>query len=288
MLYPPKFENKIGFAKIKEFLKTHCLSSLGKSKVDEIRFSTDILKIKSELKQTEEFKQIILFADNFPVSYFIDTTEYLKRTENIGTYFTSEELFDINRSLDTVRLILNFLKNDTENKYSELKKISEKVSFFPYIIKRINGVIDKNGKIKDNASKKLFTVRKDLASKKSGVSGAVHRILEKAKKAGNVESDTELAVRDGKLLIPVASSDKRKINGYVYDESSTGQTSYIEPFEVIKLNNEIKELYFAERREIIKILTDITNDLRPYFNDLIISYDFLAEIDLSSCCTLSI
>lgn len=279
MLYPPKFENKTGFAKIKEFLKTHCLSSLGKFKVDEIKFSTDLNKIVSELKQIAEFKQIILFTDNFPGSYFIDTIEYFKRTEKIGTYFTPEELFDINRSLNTIRLILNFFKNDTENKYIELRKISKKLSLFPYISKRINDVIDKNGKIKDNASSKLSVIRRDLSKKKSGVSGAVHRILEKAKKAGNVETDTELAVRDGKLLIPVASSNKRKINGYVYDESSTGQTSYIEPFEVIKLNNEIKELYFAEKREVIKVLTEITVDLRPYFNDLLLSYDFLAEID---------
>lgn len=279
MLYPENFEYKTGFFKIKKLIKSYCISKLGKSKTDEINFLSDIEIIKTKLKQTEEFKNIVLFCDNFPVSYYIDVNQYFERTQDFGAYFIQEELLDLKNSLDTIKAVLNFFKNDEENKYPELKKLAKKIVFFPFVVSRINSVIDKRGKIKNNASKTLASIRKDLSGKESGVSRIMHRILNNAKSNGYVNTDTELTIRDGKLLIPVQAADKRKINGYVYDESTSGQTSYIEPIEIIRINNEIKELIFAERREIIKILIAATNDIKPYFDDLKLSYDFLAEID---------
>lgn len=279
MIYPHNFEQKTEFYKIRENIKSHCLSKLGRLRTDNILFSSDIEKIRLQLKLVEEFRIILMFADNFPTSYYIDTSEYFEKTKMLGTFFTEKELFDILRSLNTIRDIINFFKSDEENKYPELKKLAKKNVFFPFVVQQINSVIDKYGNIKNNASKTLLSIRQSLNNKQSSVSGSIRRVLNKAKTDGNIPDDTEVTVREGRLLIPVAVAYKRKIKGYVFDESATGQTAYIEPIEIIELNNEIKELEFAERREIIKILTETTNELRPYFSDLHKSYDFLGDID---------
>ncbi len=278
-IYPDDFEIKIEFVKIREHLKKYCLSNSGKKKVDSMSFLTDINTVKKLLDLTSEFKYIIQFKDNFPTSYFIDTAEYFERVKNIGNYFTEKELFDIIRSLTTIKAIINFLKKDEENRFPELKNLVKDVQIYPFVIQRINRVIDKYGEIKNNASKELSNIRNELSKKQSGISQTIHKILKTQITAGTVEKDTEIAVRDNKLLIPVDAKNKRKIKGIIYGESATGKTSYIEPIEIVTLNNEIKELEFAELREIRKILTELTDDLRPYFNDLKKSYNFMAEID---------
>ena len=278
-IYPKDFEIKTEFTKIRDLIKGHCLSNSGKVKVDEIYFLTDLKVIEHQLDLTFEFKHIIQFKDNFPTSYFIDTQTYFERTENIGTYFIPIELFDIVRSLSTIKSIINFFKNDEENNYPKLKELTQEVKKFPFVIDRINSVIDKYGEIKNNASADLAKIRNDLSKKQSSVSQTIHKIIKKEIANGNVENDSEVTVRDNKLLIPVDAKNKRKIKGIIYDESSSGKTSYIEPIEVVTLNNEIKELEFAEAREIRRILSEITDELRPYFDDLKMSYGFMSKID---------
>ncbi|MCD6557165.1 MAG: Smr/MutS family protein, partial [Bacteroidales bacterium] len=205
--------------------------------------------------------------------------EYFGKVKNIGTYFSEKELFDIVRSLLTVKAIINFFKNDEENNYPTLKQLTKNVEVFPFVIQKINAILNKFGELKDNASPELLKIRTNLSKKQSSVSQTVHKIIKKHTDAGIVEKDAELTVRDNKLLIPVEAKNKRKINGIIYGESATGKTAYIEPIEVVILNNEIKELEFAELREIRRILTEITGALRPYFDDLKSTYDFMAEID---------
>lgn len=278
-IYPKDFEQKTEFVKIRELLKNYCLSNSGTEKVDNMQFYTDIEIIRFHLNLTHEFKHILQFKENFPVSYFIDTKIYFDRTQSIGTYLTPPELFDIVRSLSTIRSIINFFKKDEENNYPTLKELAKDVVFYPFVIERINKVIDKYGEIKNNASPKLATIRNDLSKKQSSVSQTVHKILKREIAKGTVDNDAEISVRDNKLLIPVDSGNKRKINGIIYGESSSGRTSYIEPIEVVTLNNEIKELEFAETREIRKILSELTDELRPYYYDLKMSYEFMARVD---------
>lgn len=279
MIFPANFETKIEFHSIRKILKSLCLSTLGQEKVDLMSLNSDFETINNLLCQTDEFKDIIVTGKDFPVSYYINTYEYLDRTEVPGSFLATEELLDIKRSLDTIHLILVFFKNDENNKYPKLKELIQDVDFSPIIVDTINNILDKYGNIKDNASPELRDIRKDLRSKNSGVSNIVSRILQKSKQAGLVESDAEAVIRGGKMLIPISSSNKRKIKGYVFDESDTGKTSYIEPLEVIELNNEIKELEFAEKREIIRILIEVSNIIRPHFPEMRICYDFLANID---------
>lgn len=279
MIFPDSFEEKIGFDKIRAHLKNYCLSSLGKDKVNAIKFSVSFNNIKTELGLTSEFKNIIEEEDNFPIQHFFDVRESLKNLRIEGTSIELEKLFEMKRSLEEIKAIINFLAKAEEEKYPHLKMLAGHVPVFPFVLEKINRIIDKNGVIKDNASSELQSIRRSLQSKISGASKVMHRILQKAKTDNVIEADTQLTVRDGKMLIPVPASYKRKIKGYVADESATGKTSFIEPIEIIEINNEIRELEFAEKREVLKILLDFSNDIRPYIEDLLQGYDFLGEID---------
>ncbi len=279
MIFPDNFEEKTGFDNIRTLLKARCLSTLGKSKVDEILFIRDFQAIKQKLEFVDEFLQIIRSDDEFPVQHFFDLREALNKLEVEGAFFELQELFDLKRALEEIKAIHSFLKKTEEDKYPELKKLAGNLPLYPYIISRINQIIDKQGKIRDKASSELANIRSNLAARQSSVSKIMHGILQRAKQSGYIEKDTNLTMRNGKMLIPVPASNKRKIKGIVTDESATGKTSFVEPIEIVEHNNEIRELEFAERREIIRILKKVTEDIRPYADDLLLGFDFLAEID---------
>ncbi|MDY6802138.1 MAG: Smr/MutS family protein [Bacteroidota bacterium] len=280
MLYPENFENKIGFDRIREMLKGGCLCNLGRNRVDKIRFSKNYTFIQTLVSQVDEFKQIMAMEEDFPLNHFFDVTDAIKKIRVEGTYLLPEELFGLKRSLETIRAILNFFKTRKDDeKYPYLQRLTENVKLYPFIFERIDGIITKDGKIKDNASPDLGAIRKEISHKERTVSKRLHAILKEAQKSGIVEPDISLSIRDGRATIPVDASHKRKIKGLILDESATGKTAYIEPTEIVELNNDIRELYYAEKREIIKILTSFTNDVRPYSNDLLLAYEFMGTID---------
>jgi len=280
VLYPDNFENKIGFDKIRDMLKGGCLSNLGRMRVDKIRFSTKHSFIETLVSQVDEFKQIMLMENDFPLNHFLDLTPSLKKIKVLGTFLLAEELFDLKRSLETIKAILKFFKSrKEENKYPFLQKLADNVKLYPFIFDRIDSIITKHGEIKDNASPELNIIRKDIRNKEGAVSKRLHSILKDAQKSGIVDPDVTLSVRDGRATIPVDASNKRKIKGLILDESATGKTAYIEPSEIVELNNDIKELYYAERREIVKILTLFTDDIRPYIEDLVFTYEYMGTID---------
>lgn len=279
MLYPRNFEEKVGFDKVREKLRTACLSSMGRDKVDAIRFSRSFEFIKTCLHQVDEFKHICLFEDDFPVSHYIDVRRFLKKIEVENTHLEVNEIFDLKRSLEAIKSILRFFEKQKEGDYPYLRQITGDVKVYPVVLERINMIINKHGAIKDNASPELAQIRRSILQKQSTISKISNNILSKAKGEGWVDDEASISIRDGRMLIPVPAAYKRKIKGYVYDESATGKTSYIEPVEIIEANNEIRELEFAERREIMRILAEFTELLRPYIDDLKQSYEFLGEID---------
>ncbi len=215
MIFPDNFEEKIGFDKIKKQIISLCI----------------------ELELTNEFKEIIEEDEPLPIQHFYDIREELKLLNIEGTSIETEKLFNLKRSLDEVKAIINFFEKAEEDKYFHLKMMVSYVPVFPQILSKINSIIDNNGNIKDSASSELSEIRRNLRSKTSGASKLMHSILQKAKQNKIIEDDTQLSVRGGKMLIPVAASNKRKIKGYVADESATGKTSFIEPLEIIELNN---------------------------------------------------
>jgi DNA mismatch repair protein MutS2 len=279
LIYPLKFENKTGFDQIRELVKEHCLFAPGIQKVDEIRFMTDFGALKEILEQTAEFKEICLFEENFPTDNYRDLTSGLKKARVEGTYLETEEVFDLKRSLETIKAILRFFKNTAPEKYIRLKKLVGTVKYFSYVDERIDAILSKQGKIKDNASPDLHHIRENIAQKQASAGKKLQSLLKKAIDEGYIEKDTAISIRNGRQVIPIPASNKRKISGIVHDESATGRTAYVEPAEVVELNNEIKELEIAEIREIVKILISFTDAIRPYIEDLLATYDFLGTID---------
>lgn len=278
-IYPDNFETKIGFDRIREMLSTSCISKMGKEWVESMHFQTSHEALINQLGEVEEFCRIIREFDNFPSSHYYDLREALQRIRMEGRFLEPVELFDLKRSLEAVRAIVTFFQKQEEEFFSMLKNKTSRVQVFPYIYDRIDAIVNKFGKIRDNASPELAHIRKSILSMQSSMSKRLHAILKQAQKDGLVDEEAAVSIRDGRAVIPVTSANKRKLKGIVYDESATGKTSYVEPNEIVEMNNEIRELEYAERREVIKILTDFSNDIRPYLDDLFYSYDFLGEID---------
>lgn len=281
MIYPENFESKIGFDKIRQLLMTRCLSPLGEEKVENMAFSSDYTFITESLSQTEEFMRITQEEDDFPTNYFLDVRPSLRNIKVEGTWIDENALFDLRRSLQTIRDIVSFLKKEDEENtpYPHLYTLAGEVVVFPQLISKIDNILDKFGRIKDNASSELHRIRKDMAHISGGISKSLNAILRLAQSEGLVEKDVTPTMRDGRLVIPVAPAFKRKIKGIVHDESASGKTVFIEPAEVVEANNRIRELESEERREIIKILIAFTDVLRPLVPEILQSYEFLAMID---------
>lgn len=281
MIYPENFESKIGFDKIRQLLTTRCLSPLGGEKVENMSFSSDYTFITESLSQTEEFIRITQEEDDFPTNYFLDVRPSLRNIKVEGTWIDENALFDLRRSLQTIRDIVSFLKKEDEENtpYPHLYTLAGEVVVFPQLISKIDNILDKFGRIKDNASSELHRIRKDMAHISGGISKSLNAILRLAQSEGLVEKDVTPTMRDGRLVIPVAPAFKRKIKGIVHDESASGKTVFIEPAEVVEANNRIRELESEERREIIKILIAFTDVLRPLVPEILQSYEFLAMID---------
>lgn len=289
MIYPQNFEQKIGFDQIRQLLKNKCLSTLGEERVDDMAFSDNYTDINRWLEQVMEFVRIIQEEDSFPDQYFFDVRTSLKRIRVEGLYMDEQELFDLRRSLETIRDIVRFLQQtDDDEEYADgeenssypaLKELAGDILVFPQLITRINNILDKFGKIKDNASTELLRIRRELSATTGSISRSLNAILRTAQSEGYVDKDVTPTMRDGRLVIPVAPGMKRKIKGIVHDESATGKTVFIEPAEVVEANNRIRELEGEERREIIRILTEFSSVIRPQIPALLQSYEFLAEID---------
>ena len=284
MIYPQNFEQKIGFDQIRQLLKEKCLSTLGEERVTDMAFSDRFSEVEERLDQVTEFVRILQEEDNFPAQYFFDVRPSLKRIRVEGMYLDEQELFDLRRSLETIRDIVRFLQKSEDEEentspYPCLKRLAGDITVFPQLIGKINGILSPYGKIKDNASAELARIRRELASTMGSISRSLNSILRNAQSEGVVDKDVAPTMRDGRLVIPVVPALKRKIKGIVHDESASGKTVFIEPAEVVEANNRIRELEGDERREIIRILMEFSNLLRPSIPDVLLSYEFLAEID---------
>ena len=279
MTYPQNFEEKIGFDKIRGLICDRCLSTLGSERVAGMQFQTSFDTIDRLLHETEEFTHILQTEDNFPADYFFDIRSSLQRIRIEGTFLDETELFNLRRSLETIRHIVGFFINEEESPYPHLQALAGNVVVFPQLLSRIDQIIDKFGHVKDNASTELSQIRRELNRTLSSISRSLNMILRNAQSEGIVDKEVSPTLREGRLVIPVIPAYKRRIKGIVHDESASGKTVYIEPAEVVEANNRIRELEGEERREIIRILTLFTDELRPHLAEIAHSYEFLADID---------
>lgn len=279
MVYPSDFEEKTGFNKIKEIIAGNCLSPMGVKYVENIRFLTDVDEIKLNISATAEFQNILKFEENFPSEHFYDNSLCLEKIRIEGSFPEIHEVFDLKRSLETAKSILNFFRGKEENRYPVLSSLCKARKLYPYVFESIERIIDRNGNIRENASTRLKEIKTEITAKKILVSRRLQAILKQAQADGIVDQDTEIPVRNGRGVIPVNIHDKRRIKGLIHDQSASGKTVFIEPEEVVGINNDIIELEYEERREIVRILTRFADNIRPYIDDLLDLNRFIGQID---------
>ncbi|WP_053404077.1 endonuclease MutS2 [Persicobacter sp. CCB-QB2] len=278
MLYPRSFEEKLGFDRIRSIIKENCLSPLGMAYVEKMRFSKNFDQLQTWLQQTEEFRRILTSGESFPNANYIDATSGLDKASLQGTFLTQEEFFDLLLALKTIEGIVRFLKSNAEE-YPLLSDISGAVFFNQQLVHQIEAKIDDKGQLRNNASAELQQIRAKIQGQQVQLRRVLDRILREAKAKGYTKDDVTPTIRDGRMVIPVSVAYKRSIKGFVHDESATGQTVYLEPAEVLEVNNSIRELEYEERREIVRILTVLTDALRPELDSLRKAFRFLGLVD---------
>jgi len=278
LIYPTSFEHKIGFSQIREMLNRNCLSDLGRNFVEKMRFSSSFVQVEKLLKQTEEMRQILLFGKPFPAQDYHDLTHELYRLRAEGSYIEAENLQALKLTLQTISQCIIYLRK-SESLYPVLCSLTLGIEQEEELIIRIQEIIDDKGIIRSSASVRLTEIRNELLRKSQSVNATIAGILRRVRSEGLVEPKTEITVKDGRFVIPVPAANKRKVKGFIHDESASGLTVYIEPTEVFELSNEIRELENAEKREIIRILTEFTNALRPKIDDIFNDLRFLGMID---------
>ena len=272
-------EQKLGFDRIRKSIADRCMTEYAANRTMEEEFITDGKKIRERLLLTDEMRLILMFEENFPTNGYIDCIGFLKLIERPASYINLISLRKLRTMTETVGKVSAFFDSIKDGIYPNLKKMASSVVFFPEVQRRIDSILDKSGEVKDTASPELQEIRRSLHETEGTISRRVNSILKRIQEEGIADKDATVSVRDGKLLIPVPAVNKKKVPGFIYDESASGKTAFIEPAEIVELDNRIKELKFSENREILRILADFSEFLRPYIPDLIHSAGFLGEID---------
>ena len=282
MIYPSNFESKIGFTTIRKEITARCISTLGQDCCEKMRFSTNLQDVTLWLNQTNEFLGILQSKREFPLNFFFDMRSTLRAIAVPGSHLSEENLFNLQRSLTTVSEIGRFFErasNEGSHLYPNLARLVKTMQPFPEIVAEISRILDKNGNVKDNASPLLQDLRRAIASATASINGLLRKVINTGREAGYLDKDTTPSVRDGRLVIPVSPMHKRKLRGIVHDESASGRTIFIEPEEVVETNNRIREAEGEVKREIIRILTEVTDMIRPHAEELIATYRVLGLID---------
>lgn len=280
MIYPADYEIKTGFDRIRSQVATLCTTNGGRELLAGEDFSHSADEIEHRLKLSDEMRTAIMMENDFPKQEFTDIGFLAKKIELDGAFLETEDLVVLRSGLGAVNDVVKFFSSRSEETYPALRAMTTGVSGFPEIINHIDSILDRYGKIKDNASSELYSIRRTIRDREGQISKRLHSILAKAQNDGYADADATVSIRDGRAVIPVSAANKRKISGFILDESATGKTFYIEPVEIVEINNELKELEYAERREIIRILTDFTDKIRPDAEGIAQAGEYLAYIDM--------
>ena len=280
MNYPDNFESKIGFDRIRESVSRYCLSETSGKWLGEEGFLTDFEEIREKLLRTKEYL-LMMEEEAFVIEPYPELNLALAKLNVTGSYLEVDEVVALRRNLDAVRGILNFFKkSERQEKFPRIFSLSREVRIYPFILERIDKILSKNGKIRDHASKELAQIRAGMSAKEKLLARRLQSIMRNVRQDGTAESDVTVSIRNGRPVIPVPASKKRQLSGIIHDESASGKTVFIEPTEVVEINNEIRELEYAENREVIRILTHFTDDIKPYAVELEQLSGFLTGLDL--------
>ena len=279
MIYPSNFEQKIGFDRLREQIVELCNTFAAREIIRGERFSTSAEEITLRQEIADEMRVLIMLDPDAPRDEFPDLEGVVAKIGVEGAFLTAEELVILRQALTAVGNMVGFIMSRREEQYPRLRTRSERVCVFPDVIRRINQLVDDDGEIRDGASHELLSIRRAIREHEGQVSKRLQQVLNNAKRAGVVDADAMISIRDGRAVIPVSAANKRKLNGFIHDESATGRTFYIEPVEVVELNNQLKELEYAERREIVRLLTEFTEELRPDAEPISEAGEYLSEMD---------
>lgn len=280
MLYPKNFENKISFDQIRGLIKERCVSQQGTELIDAMVFSSDFDVIVLSLTQIEEIMTLLTESgEGLPLGSLADLRPAFARTQADGTFLDVKDVVDLRLNISTLRAVTAYLRARDAERFPALIKMTESVELFPDIEREIERIINKYGEVKDTASSQLAEIRRSILLAQSSISKTLNAILRQAQVSGIVDKEAAPTIREGRLVIPVSAMNKRKIQGIIHDESATGKTAFVEPTAVVEVNNRLRELENEERREIIRILVEFTNSVRPYYEAIAQSVYFLAEVD---------
>ena len=274
-----RIETILGFDRIRKIISDRCSTEYAVSRTEEEEFSTDPRTIRNRLQLTDEMRLIVMFEDTFPSNGYIDCVGFLEMLGKEGANIDLTSLGKLRTMLETLHKILVFFSDIKDGVYPGLKKMVGKIELFPEVQRRIDSILDKFGNVKDTASDELYDIRRKIKEKDGAISKRINLILKKAQSEGVADGDAAVVIRDGKMLIPVISSNKRKLPGFVYDESSSGKTTFIEPAEIVEISNELNELHFAESREIARILCEFSDWARPFVPGLLEGAKCIGELD---------
>lgn len=279
MIYPQNLEHKIGFDIIRKILADKCSNPLGKAECDSMSFSNNYNRIVEQLEQTNEYLTIIHSSNDFPNGPIYDLREALLKVRAAGSFLTEAELYQLGKTIASASEICGYFTEEKSKNYPRLKSIADCLSCFPEISRHIDSILDKFGNIKDNATPELLQLRRKLMSFSNSINGMMQRVVARYKQNGMLDKDCTPAIRDGRLVIPVAPMYKRAVKGIVHDESATGKTFFIEPEEIVEANNQIRELEAEIHKEIVRILIIATDIIRPHLNDLAVFYQTIGIFD---------
>lgn len=279
MIYPVNFEQKIGFDRVREQVAALCSMQVARDIILGEKFSTSRSEIERRQETADEMRTLLMLDPDAPRDEFPDMEGIVAKIGVEGTFLTTEEVVVLRRALTAVGNMVGFVMSRSESQYPRLRKRSERVCIFPDVVRRINQLVDDDGEIRDGASPELLQIRRAIREHEGQVTKRLNQVLNNAKRAGIVDADAMVSIRDGRAVIPVSAGNKRKLSGFIHDESATGKTFYIEPVEIVELNNQLRELEYAERREIVRLLTEFTEELRPDAEPIASAGEYLAEID---------
>ena len=279
MIYPASFEQKIGFDRVREQVAARCTMQAARERIAAEGFSTSPREIERRLALADEMRQVLDMERDFPGGEYPDIDHIVAKLRVEGSFLDVAEVAVLRRALSAVGGIVAFILS-RQLRYPALYARTRGVGVFPEIVRRIEAILDEFGNVRDNASVELMQIRRAIREHEGLAAKRLQAVLASAKGAGIVEADAQISIRDGRAVIPVSASNKRKLNGFIHDESATGKTFYVEPVEVVEINNELRELEYAERREIVRILAEFTDAIRPDAALIADSGDYLAEVDM--------
>ncbi|MDZ7607332.1 MAG: Smr/MutS family protein [Cyclobacteriaceae bacterium] len=278
MLYPSDIEQKLGFDKIREWLGDLCSGAYGRRNVDNIRFLTNSDIIIKLSRQTEELMAMITAGESLPTLGYPDIDEILQKLAVEGMFLEMEEMADVLISLKIQHAWQVFLRVK-KDEYPEITALMSWLQTDPTLIKKIEACVDEHGNIRDNASPELRKIRIEIQRNEQLARKTLDRVIREISKSDMSPEDSSLTIRNGRLVIPVKSEYKRSVKGFIHDASASGNIIFIEPAEVLEINNDLKELSYSEKREIIRILSSLTNSLRLQREQIASGTKFLGIID---------